>query len=273
MFYICIINVPNILNMNLLNRLKFKRLSKLLLVIVLTLSSISYSYSQEIQRVRINFSAPDNSVRQILIAFTPDNSATDDFDFGWDAVNWNSYSNDLSWMVEEYKCTIQGVGAFDINKSYPLHLLLGETGNFNIELHSIENFNEAIDIYIYDSLFDTYHFINDESFNKELEQGEYDNRFFITFTNNLQVALSNSDFEKDQYDIKYIRNTKDLLVSALSDSKIKKVETFTVNGQLLNSYKINNSKSFKTNLHSSTSQILIVRITTDTGITSKKIII
>lgn len=261
--------------MNLLNRRKSYRLSKLLLALILILSVFTESYSQDIQRIRINFTSPANDVRQLLLAFTPDNSATDNYDFGWDAINWSQHPNDLNWVIENYKCTIQAVGAYDFNKSYPLHLALGNSGDVKIDLHSIENFDDSINVYIYDSLIDSFHLINDETYIKDLEKGEYPNRFFIKFINNSvqQASLSNNDFEKEKVDVRYAKSTNELIVNSLSSSRIKTIETYSINGQLLNNYEARDKTSFKTLLSNSMNQILIIRVITDTGITSKKIII
>ncbi len=239
------------------------------------LSVFTESYSQEIQRIRINFTSPANDVRQLLLAFTPDNSATDSFDFGWDAINWSQHPNDLNWVIEDYKCTIQAVGAYDFNKSYPLYLTLGNTGDVKIDLHSLENFNDSIDVYIYDSLLDSFYLINEESFIKDLEKGEYPNRFFITFINSKvqQVSLSNKDFEKEKVDVRYVKNTNELIVNSLSSSKIKTIETYNIKGQLLNNYTVRDEKIFKTIMSSRINQILIIKVTTDLGVISKKVII
>ena len=261
--------------MNLLNCLKSKRLARFLLVLILTLSFTIKSYSQEVQRVRINFTAPDNSVRQLLLAFTPDNSATDDFDYGWDAVNWNSYPNDLNWVINGYNCIIQAVGAFDYNKSYPLHLLIGDTGAINIALYSLENFEETIDVFIYDSFTDTFHSINDDSYNKTLDEGEYSDRYYITFTNNIQqiASLSNNSYDKDNLNVRYLRNTKELFVNSVVANKIHKIEVYTITGQLLSNYNAEGQKDFKTKLIINGSKVVIVKITTDNGTTVKKLII
>jgi len=261
--------------MNLLNRLKSIRLFNLLLAFALTLCFTAESFSQEIQRVRLNFTAPDSSVRQILLAFTPDNSATDDFDYGWDAINWSSYNNDLNWMIEGYRCTVQAVGQFANTKSYPLHLIIGNTGNMNIALHSLENFEEDIDVFIYDSLTETFHLINEESLNQEITEGEHANRYFITFVNNIQQqsSLSNEEYSKKNLDVKYLSNTKELYINSFDASKINKIETYSIQGQLLQSYNAEGKKYFKTKLFSTNRQTLIVRITTESGTISKKIII
>lgn len=261
--------------MNLLNRLKPTRLSKLLFVFII-LSCLSFEVNaQEIQRVRLNFTAPNNSVRQILLAFTPDNSASDDYDFGWDAINWSQHANDINWIIGNYKCTVQAVGAFDEDKSYPLHLLLGETGDINISLHSLENFDQAINVFIYDSELDTFHSINATSFLENLEEGEYENRFYIAFKNNNmpQNALSNSEFETEAVSIKYANNTNELLVNSSPYNKIKQIETFSIDGKRLTNYSLNDTCSFKITLTNHIKKILIIRVTTYTGVTTRKIVL
>ena len=114
-----------------------------------------------IQRVRISFIAPDGMVRNLLLGFTPNNQASDDIDYGYDALNTETFPNDMFWLINGQYYVIQGVGEFDSSKSYPLAIELSEEASFEITLNTIENFTEPIDIFVYDSELNIYFPIND----------------------------------------------------------------------------------------------------------------
>ncbi|MCL8007222.1 LamG domain-containing protein, partial [Gelidibacter japonicus] len=148
-------------------------------------------HEDNIQRVRFAFTTPENATRHLLLGFTPDNDATDGIDYGYDASNSDDFPSDLSFAIEGRKFVIQGVGSFDINKKYPLDMTLGITGNVELALTGLENFEETIDVYVHDALLDTYTRINTVGFQANLEAGNYSGRFSIVFRPD--STLSNID--------------------------------------------------------------------------------
>jgi hypothetical protein len=84
------------------------------------------STTDDIQRVRLSFKTPEGASRYLLLGFTPNNEASDAFDYGYDGENFETLPSDLSWSIENKIYIIQGVGSFDENKSYPLNMLLDE---------------------------------------------------------------------------------------------------------------------------------------------------
>ncbi|MBV1889227.1 MAG: HYR domain-containing protein, partial [Proteobacteria bacterium] len=134
-----------------------------------------------IKRLRLDFVSPDGALRPLLLGFIPNGLATDDFDFGYDAMNTESLPNDLAWSINEEPYIIQGVGDFDTSKVYPLDLNLTISGNVEIALNSLENFEADINVYVYDTLLEVYYHLNEQNFITSLEATNYNNRFYITF--------------------------------------------------------------------------------------------
>ena len=69
---------------------------KLLALLSLLMTTPSYSYTNDciqsvgyetnqIKRVRLDFTSPLGYTRHLLLGFTPDNAASDSFDYGYDA--------------------------------------------------------------------------------------------------------------------------------------------------------------------------------------------
>ena len=58
----------------------------------------------------------------------------------YDALNQDAYPYDLNWLVDNQRCVIQGVGAFDNSKKYPFWMFMSKDGAIEIALKALENF-------------------------------------------------------------------------------------------------------------------------------------
>jgi hypothetical protein len=248
-----------------------KKVTKIGLTFIAILLMISSSIAQEIQRVRIDFETPNGFVRHLLLGFTPDNSANDGFDYGYDATNIDYFPNDLNWIVDDVLCVIQGVGAFEDTKKYPLSLLISNTGSFKIELKSLENFTEDINVYVYDSEEETYTRINDTFYEPLVtEIGEFRERYFIAFK---EPNLSTVEIDNEENDIKYLRNSGELFFNSNLINSVEELTVYNLSGQRIINQSQIKSNRIKLNLNSSNSNVYIVHLKTTEGIISKKIII
>ncbi|MBR9915438.1 MAG: T9SS type A sorting domain-containing protein [Algicola sp.] len=202
-----------------------------------------------IQRVRIDVTTPNGYTRHLLLGFTPDNTASDGFDYGYDAQNMDDYANDCNWMIDHNRYVIQGVGAFHESKTYPLGVFLADAGNVEISLLALENFNQPISVYIYDTQTNQATAISDANYVQNLSSGDFINRFFVTFTDDVSLMqfsdnqLSVTDTNYETLNIAYLNSQQELQISASDYFEIQEIKVYTVLGQ--------NVKSF-TNLKSDT---------------------
>jgi hypothetical protein len=254
------------------------KVTTLYAIILLSLTALPYAYTQDIQRVRIDFETPIGYVRHLLLGFTPDNAASDGMDYGYDALCFENLADDLNWMINDQRYVIQGVGAFNENKSYPFGMFLTNSGTISFSLNSLENFESPINVFIYDALNNSFNQINDNSFNMNIDNGNYLNRFFITFQNinppaGANEALSIYNNSIDNLIIRSIPNSKELLVDTRSNIRINKVEILNILGKKVS--KISNINASKVILpvHHVNSKIIIVSVFTNFGVIRKKIII
>ena len=238
----------------------------------------------QIQRVRIDFVSPDKYTRHLLLAFTPDNAATDGFDYGYDGPNPDAFLNDLNWIIEEERYIIQGVGAFDDTKQYPFGLFLADSGDIEIVLTGLENFDSEIDVFIYDLLLDQYTKINDDSFKMSIDAADYLNRFFIAFKEVDDVIDSPIDdeieispvVEVENTTVNYLNNTNEIYIKTPNTVKIKQVYLINILGQIENSWnvlKTNSSYEFKIPVNNISKGVYIIKVETNTGTINKKIIV
>ncbi|WP_204345738.1 T9SS type A sorting domain-containing protein [Psychroserpens algicola] len=238
--------------------------------------------NSQVQRVRLDITTAMGYTRHLLLGFTPDNAASDGFDYGYDAVNGDSYDNDSSWMVGEQRCVIQGVGAFHESKTYPLGLFLSDAGNIEFSLEALEYFDQDIQVYIYDALEDTVTSISDSNFTVQMPEGNYTNRFFVAFTNNVSVMvfanqqLSVSDAIKTTPKISYINSTQELQIIASQSLDIEEIKLYSILGQNLKQWsnvKPNLSGNYSLSLSNISKGTYIVSVKTKQGKFSKRLII
>ncbi|MCK0115368.1 HYR domain-containing protein [Gelidibacter sp. F63206] len=228
----------------------------------------------EIQRVRLAFKTPEEAIRPLLLAFTPNNDATDGFDYGYDALNRDAFPSDMSFLIEGKKYIIQGVGAFDINKKYPLDMTLKISGNVELSLTGLENFDEDIDVYVHDGLLDTYTRINTVSFQANLEAGNYSGRFSIVFQPDTTLDIIDQDFK--DISVKYLQKTDEIYVKTPASIEVRQVYLINIAGQAVRSWNMTNmnfGQEFKIPVKDISEGNYVLKVETNTNSYNKKVII
>ncbi len=188
-----------------------------------------------IQRVRLRFSSDDGLIRPLLLGFTPDNAASDGFDYGYDAPNFDQFPNDMFWNINGENYVIQGVGAFDTSKRYPLNIFVANAGLIHIALSGLENFDSEIDVFVFDSLFNTYTQINTDDFEMVLDSDNYQNRFYIAFSSQSNT-LSVTDAAKPALLVNYLNGTSEIYIKSADLVGIKNVSLMNIFGQTVLSW-------------------------------------
>jgi hypothetical protein len=223
-------------------------------------------YEDHIQRLRIKVTTSENAGRYLLLGFTPDDSATDEIDYGYDAKSRDNLTHDAAWSINGENFVIQGVGAYDESKMYPLNINLATSGNISIELIDLENFEEPIDVFIYDAILDTYTPINDYNFEIEVEAGEVLERFFVTFRE--EDRLSVKDELTDGIYAAFLNSTSEIYIITRSTIRTKQVYLVNMVGQTVRSWNATNtmmSQEFRIPVRNLSEGTYILRVQTDDG--------
>lgn len=253
------------------------KLTYLLLVFLLGIPKNSFGFSNnEIQRVRIDVETPLGYVRHLLIGFTPDNAATDGFDYGYDAPNIESFPDDSSWMIEGDPYVIQGVGAFDDMKKYPIGLFLSNSGDIQFSLLALENFDQPIGVYIYDDLVNQYYRINEDNFSLNVPNGIHENRFYLAFKDHNAVdenlGVENFDFSSSQ--IFYHSSTSHLNIRFSQQLYNVELSIFNLSGKQLMSPKFYPSASIISEfIKLPESEIILVKLNSRMGNGIRKLLL
>ncbi|MBT8286817.1 MAG: hypothetical protein HKN00_03995 [Flavobacteriaceae bacterium] len=235
----------------------------------------SVSFAQEIKRVRLNFHSPTNLNRELLLGFTPNNEATDGFDYGYDGASPDSFPDDMHWIINDQYFVIQGVGSFERSKTYPLWINLTNPGISSISLISLENFEEPVDVFIYDNVADTYTNINTSSLDLNLPPNEYQDRFYIAFQipEGSGSTLGLDESEQDLLNISYDRRSKRLFLSTGYNDHVNAITIYNTIGQTLLADRFHNQQEISITLPFNKSQVILVAIDTDKGRVIKRILI
>ncbi len=224
--------------------------------------------------VRIDFITPENAVRHLLLAFIENGNATDAIDYGYDALNTESFPNDMSFSIEDEKFLIQGVGNFDVTKSYPLDIDITNGGPIQIALNTIENFEENIDVFIYDALLENYTRINNLNFQLTLEAGNYSNRFYLVFQEDTTLSIIKQN--TNAIAVNFLQNTDEIYIKTPSGIDVKQLYLINILGQTVASWNSTNlplSNEIKVPVKDVSEGSYVLKVETNFSTVNKKILI
>jgi trimeric autotransporter adhesin len=226
------------------------------------------------KRIRLGFVDRNNYHRQILIGFM-DEYATSNIDPGYDAIHIDSQPNDMYFVKGSNLLNIAGESYFNTNDVFPIGVKTDGIGNVTFGIDGIENFDSSITPYIYDNVTNIYHNIQDEHFQIELPLGTINNRFSLRFTNG--TTLSTNSFNlNDSINVAYNSNESMLNIKNNSvNITIQNATLYNLLGQLITTWNVeeSNQQNIQLKVNNYSTGTYIVKIKTDQGDISKKIII
>ncbi|WP_292949455.1 hypothetical protein [Olleya sp. UBA1516] len=275
-------------------------MKKIALLTLLLITSYTFANTRNttknvnsIQIIRLDYNAPNGASRELVLAFTSDNAATDGVDYGYDAAVYSPFTNDLNWLIDSNRYVIQGVGQFQNTSQYLFGLYNEVSGEASITLSSLENFNTDINVYIYDALLNTYTNINDTPFTGIIDAGDYTDRFYIAFEEPeiLDIDTNNEDIIIDSFNalgnnenppkpdnnattksinLSYDANTNQLNLKFENNAKVKNITVYNYKGIALKTIEKANNNKINIPLNTNDKN-LILHITTDTEVIVKQI--
>jgi hypothetical protein len=228
----------------------------------------------DIKRIRLNFITPESAARHSLLAFVDNSNATDGIDYGYDAPNNDAFPSDISYGIDGERFVIQGVNTFDITKMYPLIVTLENSGSIEIALHQFENFEEDVDLFIFDVLLGTYTQFNDLSYQITLSAGNYPNRFFLAFQEDQTLSTVETDFKDIQVD--YLQNTDEIYIKTPNSIQVKQIYLINITGQTVGSWNSTNqplSNEIRIPVQRMAEGNYVLKVETNYSTYNKKIII
>ena len=208
--------------------------------------------------------------RQAGISFKRGNSTK--FNYGYDSDAFDVQPTDIYWEFpnEDKKLIIAGIQEINNQLEVPIAIEIDTDKSTFIMIDEVENIEHQI------SLVDkvenkTYDLISG-SVELNLAKGSYKDRFYLTFYKQAALGIDDEILSKN-LSVFTDNGNKELVIKNNNNLTVKNVEIHNILGQTLQSWKINNnSKETRLDLNTFSSAVYIVKVKTDKGILSKKII-
>ncbi|WP_162179429.1 Ig-like domain-containing protein [Polaribacter sp. Hel1_85] len=211
--------------------------------------------------------------RQIAVGFSQYTSF--DYDNGYDSEIYDVGSTDFYWKfpTDDRKFIISGVPAMSDDLEVPLEISMGYSGEITITIDEMKNVNR--DVYITDKLTETSYELINNKVQLTLDAGVYTDRFVLAFKPSSTLSTENSDILNGFTNVYADNKNKQLVISKKEDILIDEVALYSILGREVNSWKIEEQQDklelkIKQQLPTG---IYIVKLKTDKGESSKKIVI
>ena len=208
--------------------------------------------------------------RQLGVNFKEGN--TFEYESGFDSTIFDLQFTDIYWNFEEIESNliIAGVGKLSTDLQIPIGVDIQSDDPVSIMIDETENM-DGYNIYFGDLVTGRLYNISDDPIELNLPKGSYKDRFILLFGG---TSLSNDDNPLFQDFNVYMNNTTDeIIIRNNNNSSIKKVELFNILGQSIKTWtNLDNSIEHRLQVLAPTA-IYIVKVTTDKGETTKKVLI
>ncbi|CAL66853.1 T9SS type A sorting domain-containing protein [Christiangramia forsetii] len=221
-------------------------------------------------------------VRQLALSFN--NLSTVNEDHGMDARKMDRFSEDISWSISEEPFLINVRPKVD-QELIPLKINLKKDTSLKFSAAKFNNFNPDR-LFVYDAQDDLYFGITTGYFKMSLPAGDYNDRFFISFIEQLPAEDTTTDSIAPVADLKKLPNIllntidifqnnslEQLETKVLYNAELKNLKLFDLHGKLiLNKNFIAKEKEFNFSTGNLSNAIYIVKvITNDNKELTKKI--
>ncbi len=214
----------------------------------------------------LNMTAANGIFSQVLLGFAGD--ASDGVDRN-DAVYIGDSPIALSSLIDNQAYTIQGKALpFDATQEFAMRFETSIAGSYNIALEDVTGmFIENVDPILVDMMTNTSTNLRNGSYSFATETGVFDTRFKVVF---VETALGTVDNAINANAVAVINNNNVLSIDAGSYT-INNIVIYDMLGRAI--YKTSNVDSTTTSISDlrSQKQIILVQISTDHGVVTKKV--
>ncbi|RSK40438.1 LamG-like jellyroll fold domain-containing protein [Mangrovimonas spongiae] len=181
-------------------------------------------------KLRIGFNSVNTIHRQLLV--TVDVRASQGFDWGFDGLTNEDQMDDMYWMLDNNKYTVQGIDTINESTILPLGIHTDDNGLNNITIDILENVPDHLDIYAHDKELGIYHNLRESRYEFYLDAGEYLDRFEITFAS--QSLSTDDNFSNtNNLQVHYSNNSQSIVIHNPKLAGVESVEMTTILGQKL----------------------------------------
>jgi len=222
-------------------------------------------------KIRIAFKIDNVAYRQLLC--TIDENTTDEYDKGYDGDIFQLFPDDMYMVLNDRKLAIQAFGELEPDRAIPIGILTKGEGIVKIYIEEIENPYQDMEIYLRDNLtMETFDILNN-TFEVDLEKGEFNDKYAIVFSpeNSLSVG---EEYLFDNVLVFTNENNSLIMIRKPEELTVTKISLFNIIGQQLKVWQSNYLDEIEMALPINVSAgVYFVYLDTDKGRIMKKIIV
>jgi hypothetical protein len=219
-------------------------------------------------RLWIELSNSQGGFKQLLLGYIQ--GATNDFDYKYDG-ELSEAGNPVSFysLLNDKKLTIQGRALpFVDTDQHPIGYKAPINGAFTIQLAAFDGLFTEQNVYLEDKLLNIIHDLKNEPYEFITEQGTFDDRFVLRFTNE---TLGVNPFSVQ--DVVVVKKDLSIEILASTNTVLNKVNLFDIRGRLIATKENINANSTSFTDLNLANQILLVQIFDSFGnMVTKKLI-
>lgn len=228
-------------------------------------------YNNYNTKIRLGFNTVNKFHRELLIGFMNE-EATEGVDVGYDAYQIDTQNNDSYFLINDLEYTIQGVGAFDVSKTYPLGVKVDAPGAVQFMVDAIEFLPTNTYVSIHDMETSTYYDIINGVAEINLVAGTFNNRFELTFKKATSLTVKKNELKDSNLLIHNNNLAKEINITHKEGVIISEVSVYNILGQrLISTTKIPDLDTIKIPFNVQNG-VYIVSVKTNKGIISQKIL-
>ncbi|HSN47999.1 MAG TPA: T9SS type A sorting domain-containing protein, partial [Flavobacterium sp.] len=224
-------------------------------------------------RIWLNLTNNSGAFSQTLVGYFE--SATQGLDRGFDGESFGG--NDVTFysIIPQAQLAIQGRGLpFDENDQVNLGYNAAIGGDLSIRIDHLEGVFSTQNIFLEDKELEVLHDLKEKPYVFKTQAGDYNDRFALRFTDKT-LSVKNPVYE-DDIQVDYVRSSSVLnIVNHSADTTINTVTLFSISGKSISKWDVSGKEQgyIKIPVHGIASGVYIVKLSTDKGSFSKKVIV
>ncbi|WP_179374855.1 PA14 domain-containing protein [Winogradskyella wichelsiae] len=226
------------------------------------------------QKIRLEFNSVNGPAtkRELLLGFSEHTS--DAYDYGYEAINVETYADDLNLVLADEFAVIQAYDPITANKIVPLTLRSSGDYSYTIEITETENIPEDQEIYIRDNFTNMYFDLRStQSFEFVSSDGEFNDRLEIVFQDE-EAALSIADRTKTNLKFYNISGGNKIIIHNPENEKINTLEVFGVLGNAIYQTNVSSGTYLAYEVHNLSAGTYVIKLNMVNGVVhAKKIIV
>ncbi|MFM2213206.1 MAG: hypothetical protein RL427_469 [Bacteroidota bacterium] len=223
----------------------------------------------ETNRLWLDVTDAQGAFCQTLIGYR--SGATSGYDHALDGAFMNDGAVSLSTLIGDTRYAIQFKGLpFSPTDVVPISFSATYNGTYTFNIDHMDGFftSPTFGVYIYDTVTNTYTNLKTTNYTFTSTVGTFNSRFQITYT----TASSNLGVNTNAFSAANVNVYKDnaAIVINTGSMLLTNVAIYTINGQVVYQNNQANTSALTINPEVMTTQPLIIKVTTEEGITVSK---